>query len=73
MDRSQCYDSANVTIGRGTVVGAGSIVTKDIPPYSIYTGVPNVKCRNRFSQEKLQAHLAIVEKNFETKVFAEYE
>jgi acetyltransferase-like isoleucine patch superfamily enzyme len=29
-----------VTIGRGSVVGAGAVVTKDIPPYSIAVGVP---------------------------------
>lgn len=29
-----------VTIGKGSVVGAGAIVTKDIPPYSIYVGAP---------------------------------
>jgi len=29
-----------VTIGEGAVIGAGSVVTKDIPPYSIATGVP---------------------------------
>jgi acetyltransferase-like isoleucine patch superfamily enzyme len=29
-----------VTIGRGSVIGAGSVVTKDIPPYSIAVGVP---------------------------------
>lgn len=28
------------TIGRGAVVGAGSVVTKDIPAASIWTGVP---------------------------------
>ena len=52
---------ANVTIGRGSVIGAGSIVTKDVPPYSIYTGVPSVKCRGRFSQENLERHLALME------------
>ena len=30
----------NVRIGRGTVVGAGSVVTKDVPPLSIVVGVP---------------------------------
>lgn len=30
----------NVTIGKGSVVGAHSVVTKDIPPYSIAMGVP---------------------------------
>jgi len=29
-----------VTIGKGSVVGAGSVVTKDIPPYSIAVGTP---------------------------------
>jgi acetyltransferase-like isoleucine patch superfamily enzyme len=29
-----------VTIGRGAVVGAGAVVTKDIPAYSIALGVP---------------------------------
>ncbi|BHH82929.1 acyltransferase [Desulforhopalus sp. 52FAK] len=29
-----------VTIGEGTQIGAGAVVTKDISPYSIATGVP---------------------------------
>jgi len=29
-----------ITIGNGCVVGAGAIVTKDLPPYSIAMGVP---------------------------------
>lgn len=31
---------AGVTIGDGCVIGAGSVVTKDIPPYSVAVGVP---------------------------------
>ena len=30
----------NVTIGRGSTVGAGSVVTKSIPPYSVALGTP---------------------------------
>lgn len=30
----------SVTIGKGAVVGAGSIVTKDIPPYQVWAGNP---------------------------------
>ncbi|MBA7706888.1 2,3,4,5-tetrahydropyridine-2,6-dicarboxylate N-acetyltransferase [subsurface metagenome] len=29
-----------VKIGRGAIVGAGAVVTKDIPPYAIAVGVP---------------------------------
>ncbi|MCL6258962.1 acyltransferase [Aquiflexum sp. TKW24L] len=31
---------AGVTVGKGSVVAAGSIVTKDVPPYSIVGGNP---------------------------------
>lgn len=29
-----------VTIGNGSVIGAGSVVTKDIPPHEVWGGVP---------------------------------
>jgi len=37
----------SVTIGRGSVIGAGAVVTKDIPPYSVAVGVPARTICNR--------------------------
>jgi galactoside O-acetyltransferase len=34
-----------ITIGEGAVVGAGSVVTKDVPPYTIVAGNPAKKIR----------------------------
>lgn len=41
-----------VTIGDGCVIGAGAVVTKDIPPYSIAAGVPAVVVKRRFDNEE---------------------
>ena len=38
---------AGVTIGDGCVIGAGSVVTKDIPPYSVAVGVPAKVVKSR--------------------------
>ncbi|MGB2727290.1 MAG: acyltransferase [Halobacteriota archaeon] len=35
-----CVVLPGVRIGRGAIVGAGAVVTKDIPPYSIAVGIP---------------------------------
>ncbi|RKJ45381.1 glycosyltransferase [bacterium 1XD42-8] len=37
-----------VTIGDGAIIGACSLVTKDVPPYEIYGGVPAKKIKDRF-------------------------
>jgi maltose O-acetyltransferase len=29
-----------VTVGKGAIIGAGSVVTKDIPPFTLYAGNP---------------------------------
>jgi len=36
-----------VNIGKGAVIGANSVVTKDVPPYAVYAGSPAKKIKDR--------------------------
>lgn len=38
---------SNVKIGDGAVLGAGAVVTKNVPPYEIWAGVPAKKIGER--------------------------
>ena len=51
---------AGAHIGRGAVVGAGSIVNKDIPPYAIVVGVPAKIVGVKFSIEQILEHEQIL-------------
>jgi virginiamycin A acetyltransferase len=46
---TNCVILSGVKIGRGSIVAAGSVVTKDIEPYSIVGGVPAKFIKSRFS------------------------
>lgn len=41
-------------IGNGAVIGAGSVVTKDVPAYSVVAGNPAKLIRMRFSEEVIK-------------------
>lgn len=43
-----------VNIGHGAVIGAGAIVTKDVPPHAIAVGVPAKVIRYRFERSLSQ-------------------
>ena len=51
-----CILRAGITIGRGAVVAAGSVVVKDVPPYAIYGGNPARQIRMRFNKAKRQEY-----------------
>ncbi|MBD2242520.1 acyltransferase [Nostoc sp. FACHB-888] len=44
-----------VTIGRGSVIGAGAVVTKDIPPFSVAVGIPARVIKSRDGKELAQS------------------
>lgn len=45
-------------VGRGAIIGAGAVVTKDVPPYAIVVGIPAHVLRYRFEPH----HILDIEK-----------
>lgn len=49
---------SGVKIADGCIIAAGSVVTHDTVPYSIYAGVPAKKIKNRFdNKDELNEHI----------------
>ena len=46
-----------VTIGHGAIIGMGSVVTKDVKPYSIVVGCPAKEIRKRFDSTVIERML----------------
>jgi acetyltransferase-like isoleucine patch superfamily enzyme len=56
------YDTAimkGVRVGEGSIIGAKSLVMRDVPPYMIAVGSPCRPIKARFSNDQLQEHLRI--------------
>lgn len=47
---------SGVRIGRGSIVAAGAVVTKDVPPYSIVVPQQARVLRARFTPEEIERH-----------------
>jgi len=51
---------SGIDIGDGSIIAAGSVVIKDVEPYSIYGGVPAKKIADRFeSSADLKKHIEL--------------
>ncbi len=56
---------SGVKIGRGSIIAAGSVVTKDVEPFSIYGGNPAKKIGSRFeSESQLKEHIKLYDLKF---------
>ncbi|MFI3289322.1 MAG: DapH/DapD/GlmU-related protein [Rikenellaceae bacterium] len=52
-----------VTIGRGSIIASGAVVTQSTPPYSIVGGVPARVLKFRFSTDEIIEHEKILRRN----------
>ena len=51
---------SGIKIGQGSIIAAGSVVTNNVEPFSIYAGVPAKKVGNRFENDgDLKKHLGL--------------
>ena len=56
---SKCLIKGGVTIGDGAIIGMGSVVTHDVPPYEIWAGNPAKCIRKRFDEDTIAKLLEV--------------
>ena len=56
---TQSIIKSGIHIGDGAIIGAGSVVTKDVPPYAIVAGVPAKVIKYRFDDATISKLLKI--------------
>lgn len=55
---------SGVVIGKGAIIGARAVVTKDVDPYCIVVGFPAKAVGKRFSEEDIEAHEIGIKSNY---------
>ena len=61
-----------VKIGDGAIIGAYSVVTKDVPPYSVAGGNPAKFIKKRFDEELIELLLKIKWWDFEPEKLVQF-
>ena len=57
-----CIILMGVTIGRGSIIHAGQVITRDVPPYTIYI---NEKIKiNRFANDEIKEHEKLLNEKY---------
>jgi acetyltransferase-like isoleucine patch superfamily enzyme len=54
---------SGVTIGKGAIVGAGSLVLNDVEPFSVVAGSPAKFLKMRFKENEIEKHIQYCKKN----------
>ncbi len=63
---------AGVTIGDGAIIAAHSVVTKDVPPYTIVGGNPAKMIRKRFTDAQIEQLLELQWWNWEIEKITQH-
>lgn len=68
----ECVIMPGVHIGDGAIIAAYSVVTRDIPPYTLYGGNPASFIKNRFDNELTQMLLELKWWDFSPEKLADF-
>ena len=66
---AHCILRSGISIGDGAVIASGSVLTKDVAPYTIVGGNPAVVIRERFPGEVIERFLALQWWNYSPESF----